>query len=224
MGDTGSSVNGTTIGPEFAESFADLNGRQVHHFASEMANLGFARMTEVLLSMLDSGIWQEFGDGLGTYRFLPGEFDYFLSQQGVGRKRVMDEVSDLDAKVRMEAAMDERRTGEEGYRRRLVDARAQNPQRPGRPIEPFGLTKAEAKSLVEPGAAQRRLDREALGGAVRRFSNTGGRTTHKPYREHVPQWQRLRNQAERLTDDDLDSLLDALKAEQRRRKRQNDSS
>lgn len=54
------------IDAQFAESFADPNGRQVHHFASTMANLGFARMTEALLSMLDSGTWREFTDGLGN--------------------------------------------------------------------------------------------------------------------------------------------------------------
>lgn len=109
----GTQVNG--IDPEFAQSFADLNGRQVHQFASQMSNLGFARMTDVLLSMLESGVWREFGDGQGDFRFLPGEYDYFLSQQGVDRKHVMRGVRDLDAKARLEAAMDERRTGEDGY-------------------------------------------------------------------------------------------------------------
>lgn len=52
--------------------FTDLNARKVHAFASQMANLGFERMTEELLAMLDSEAWHEFKDGLGTYRFLPG--------------------------------------------------------------------------------------------------------------------------------------------------------
>lgn len=218
MGNPGSSVNGT-IGPEFAESFADLNGRQVHQFASEMANLGFARMTEALLGMLDSGIWREFVDGLGTYRFLPGEYDYFLTQQGVDREHVMKGVRDLDAKARLEAAMDERRTGEGGYRRRLTEARDQNPQRPGRPIEPFGYTESEAKALVKSTRRNAAGHREALGDGVRRYTNTG--SAARPV-DDTPRWVRLRNQAERLSDDDLGELVDALKAEQRRRKRQND--
>lgn len=210
-------VNGTdSIGPEFAQAFTDLNGRQVHQFASQMANLGFARMTEELLSMLDSGVWREFEDGLGTYTFLPGEYDYFLTQQGVDRDHVMKGVRDLDAKARLEAAMDERRTGEEGYRRRLVEARAANPQRPGRPIEPFGYTEAEAKSLVSSTRRTAAGHKEALGDRVRRYTNTG--STARPV-DDTPKWVRLRNQAERLSDDDLDELLDALKAESRRRKR-----
>lgn len=212
-------VNGTNIGPEFADSFADVNGRKVHQFASEMANLGFARMTEVLLSMLDSGDWRQFHDGLGTYRFLPGEFDYFLTQQGVNREHVMKGVRDLDAKARLEAAMDERRTGEDGYRRRIAEAREQNPHRPGRPIEPFGLNRAEAKAQVNWGGGAAATHREALGDRVRRYSLTGGRTTQKPSEEApTPRWVRLRNTAERLPDDDLDALIDALKAERRRRK------
>lgn len=212
----------TTIGPEFAESFSDLNGRQVHQFASIMSNLGFARMTEALLSMLDSQVWREFVDGLGTYRFLPGEFDYFLTQQGVDREHVMSGVRDIKAKARLEAAMDERRTGEDGYRRRLVEARDANPQRPGRPMVPYGVTKVEAKLLVEEGAAPRRLDRPPLGGAVRRFTNTGGRTSLQPYRDDVPRWMRLRNSAERLPDAELDELVEALRAEQKRRQKRSD--
>lgn len=206
----------TEIGPEFAESFTDTNGAQVHQFASQMANLGFSRMTEALLGMLDSGAWREFTDGLGTYRFLPGEFDYFLTQQGVARDHVMRGVADTEAKARLEAHMDERRTGEEGYRRRLADVRQQVPNRPGRPIEAYGLTWAEAKAQVNGSAAQRR-DRAALGGAVRRHTNTDGRTTAKPYREQ-PRWVQLRRRAEQLPNDELDQLLDALKAERRRRK------
>lgn len=216
MGDPG------VIGPEFADSFADLNGRQVRQFASQMANLGFARMTEALLSMLDSGIWREFVDGLGTYRFLPGEYDYFLTQQGVARDHVMDGVRDIDAKARIEAAMDERKTGEEGYRRRLTEARDSNPQRPGRAIEPFGFSTSEAKALVEGTGRQPPEHRQALGEAVRRFTNTGGRTSIRPSREHVPRWMQLRNSAERLSDADLDELLTALKAERRRRSRRPD--
>lgn len=208
------------IGPEFADSFADLNARQVRQFASQMANLGFARMTEALLSMLDSGIWREFTDGLGTYRFLPGEYDYFLTQQGVAREHVMKGVQDLDAKARLEAAMDERKTGEEGYRRRLAEAREQNPQRPGRPIEPFGVTESERKALVSERVAAGNTRRPALGSRVRQFSATGGRTTQRPSEQApVPRWMQLRNSAERLSDADLAELVDALKAEQRRRKR-----
>jgi hypothetical protein len=153
------------------------------------------------------------------------------------------------------------RTLKRAGRRRVAEARLANPTRPGRPIEPFGLTKSEAKTLVNGGAGVARRDRpaypsrpgrpiepfgytqseakaqvslrggrpaalhrEALGDAVRRFSNTGGRTTIRPSRESVPRWVQLRNSAERLADDDLDALLDALEVERRRRRRTSEPS
>jgi hypothetical protein len=127
----------------------------------------------------------------------------------------------LPAKARLEAAMDERLpAGEDGYRRRLAEVRLANPQRPGRPIEPFGLTKVDEIALVSGNNAQRVGSREALGGAVRRYTNTDGRTAKKPYRDAIPRWMQLRNAAERLADDDLNALLDALKAERRAAVRQ----
>ena len=209
----------TSIGPEFAEAFTDLNGRQVHQFASIMSNLGFERMTDALVSMLDSHVWCEFVDGLGTYRFLPGEFDYFLTQQGVARENVMSGIRDIKAKARLEAAMDERRTGEDGYRRRLVEARDANPQRPGRPMEPFGLTELEAKQLVKGTRSEATArHRPALGKAVRRYAASGGEPT-APVADKPPRWVRLRNTAERLPDDDLNELVAALQAEQERRRK-----
>lgn len=102
----------------------------------------------------------------------------------------------------------------------LSPVREQVPAHPGRPIEPFGITKAEAKDLLNGRAAVRRPDRPALGAAVRRFTNTDGRTAKKPYEESIPRWMYLRNSAERLNSEDLDMLVDALRAEQRRRRRQ----
>lgn len=198
--------------------FVDLNGRQVHAFASKMANLGYAELADQLLAMLRSGAWRSFKDGLGSYEFLPGEFDYFLTQQGVKRDDVMAGVRDLDTKAELEAAMDERRTDEEGYRRPILKARAENPQRPGRPIEPFGLTESEAKALVEGTRVLHAAHREALGGAVRRWVATG-RTTTKPPSRELPSVERLRRSAMRLDDADLADLIDSLKQEQKRRRR-----
>lgn len=200
------------------EGFLDLNGRQVHVFSQRMANLGYAEMTTQLMAMFRSGAWQRFTTGLGEHVFLPGEFDYFLSQQGVKREDVMRGVREVELKAELEAAMDERRTGEEGYRRRLEEVRSQVPVRPGRVIEPFGLNPQEAKFLLGDRAATTRAHREALGGAIRRFTNTGGETTIRPS-ERAPRWMQLRNTAERLPDTDLDELLTALQAEKRRRRR-----
>jgi hypothetical protein len=198
--------------------FTDRNGRAVHAFAIQMANLGFARMTDELLGMLDSGVWRYFKDGLSTYEFLPGEFDYFLTQWGVEREHVMRGIQDIDAKAKLESFMDERRTGEEGYRRRLVEVREANPQRPGNPIVPFGLTKAEAKYLVNgEGRGAPPSHRPALGERVRRYASTGGQTT-KSARDELPTVERLRRSAVRLNDEDLAALVDALKLEQRQRR------
>jgi hypothetical protein len=196
--------------------FVDQNGRQVHAFALQMTNLGYARMKDELLRMLKSEAWHDFRDGLGRYQFLAGEFDYFLTQQGVRRDDVMKGIQDLDAKAELERHMDERKTGKENYRRPIVQARAENPQRPGRPIEPFGVTKAEAKALVGDRARDARLDRSALGERVRRFSRTGD---VKAPRDSLPLVERLRRSAMRLDDDDLADLIDSLKQEQRRRRR-----
>ena len=199
--------------------FLDLHGREVHAFSMEMANVGFQRMAELLLWMLRSGTWRSFKDGLGSYAFLPGEFDYFLSQRGIRREDVM-KIPDVDVKAEIEAAMDERRTGTDGYRRPALQARKENPQRPGLLIEPFGITKAEAKALIDDGATGGRPDRPALGIRVRRWSNTSGETTKLPSesapRPHV---ERVRRSALRLNDDDLSDLIDSLRQEQRRRRR-----
>jgi hypothetical protein len=197
--------------------FLDLHGREVHAFSTEMANVGFQRMAELLLSMLRSEAWRSFKDGLGSYAFLPGEFDYFLSQRGIRREDVM-KIPDVDIKAEIEAAMDERRTGEDAYRRPALQAREDNPERPGQPIEPFGYTLAEAKRLAAGTATGGRGDRPALGLRVRRWSNTGGETTKLPSEATpVPPAERLRRAALRLSDDDLADLIDSLKQEQRRR-------
>jgi hypothetical protein len=204
--------------PKPEQGLLDLNGRQVHAFASEMANVGYAKMADLLVAMLESEAWRSFHDGLGRYEFLEGEFDYFLTQQGVRREDVMNGVRDIEIKARFEAHMDERKTGEDGYRRRILEVRAANPARPSRPIEPFGFTKAEAKALVNGAEAQRLTNRQALGKAVRRWRNTNGATTKDPSRT-LPLAERLRRSAVRLSDEDLDTLVEGLKQEQRRRRR-----
>lgn len=197
------------------KEFTDLNAKKVFAFASQMENLGFERMTQELMSMLDSGAWREFKDGLGTYRFLPGEFDYFLTQQGVTREQIMKGVQDLDAKARLESHMDERRTGQADYRRRIVEAREANPQRPVRPMEPFGYTESEAKALFSD-TQRAALARPPLGDRVRRYVNTGGKTT-KTARDELPRLIRLGQTACRLNDEELASLIETLRQELRRR-------
>lgn len=197
-------------------AFLDQNGAAVHRFALDMANLGFAVFTEKLLAMLDSEVWQEFQDGLGAYHFLQGEYDYFLSQQGVTREYVMHGVADVRAKARLEEAMDERRTGTPDYRRRLTDVRTANPTRPGRPIVPFGFSLQEAKVLHEEGSVRVAKGRPPLGQSVRVFRNTGGLTTVSPSRRR-PVVERLTRSAVRLPDEEFATLLNALAGEQQRR-------
>jgi hypothetical protein len=202
---------------DLENGFLDLHGREVQAFSSGMANVGFHRMADLLQSMLKSEAWRSFKDGLGSYAFLPGEFDYFLTQRGIRRDDVM-KLPDLNIKAEIEAAMDERRTGEDGYRRPILRARDENPQIPGRPIAPFGFTESEAKALVNGarsgGTGQHR---EALGTRVRRFTNTGSTTNARS--ETLPAVERVRRAASRLSDEDLADLIDSLKQEHRRRKR-----
>lgn len=202
--------------------FLDLHGREVHAFAAQMANLGYAQLSDLLIAMFKSGAWRKFQDGLGTYEFLPGEFDYFLTQQGVSREDVMNGVRDIETKAQLEAAMDERRTGQPDYRRRIHQARAANPQRPDRPILPFGYPRSEAKYLLSEGALRQSSPRPPLGDAVRRWVKTGGTTTRAPCQRRSP-LEQARIMAKRLDDADLAELLDSIKVEQRRRRQHAES-
>jgi outer membrane murein-binding lipoprotein Lpp len=194
--------------------FADRNAEQVHAFALQIGNLGLSRVADLLLAMFESGAWHQFQDGTGTFRFLPGEFDYFLTQQGVTRDHVMHGVRDVQVKARLEEAMDERRTGEDGYRRRLADVRDQVPQRPGRDIEPFGYTAAEGRELTgRKGSA-----REALGRAPRQLRLSGGVTTKRP-NELASRVERLHRSVLRLDDVELAAMAEAISQEQARRSR-----
>ena len=187
--------------------FTDENAGQVHQFALEMSNLGLSRIAELVIAMLESGRWQSFRDGLGNYKFLPGEFDYFLTQQGVSRDLLMNGIRDVTVKARLEEAMDERRTGEAGYRRPVAEAREQLPDRPGQPIEPFGYSRAEARTLGIKGSA-----REPLGRAPRQFRLTDGKTTRRP-NEQRSRVEQLTASIRRLSDDDLSLVSMAVSSE-----------
>jgi hypothetical protein len=197
--------------------FADSRAKQVHSFALQMGNLGLARVTDLVVAMLESGVWKEFRDGTGVYRFLPGEFDYFLTQQGITRDQLIHGIRDVAVKARLEEAMDERRTGEEGYRRRLADVRKEVPDRPGQPIEPFGYTRAERAFVTTPTTGSASY-REPLGRAAREYRRSGGTTTRRPNEERG-RYERLRGAVLRLADDELASLVDAISEEQDRRRR-----
>lgn len=196
------------------KSTSDDNGELVERFALTMQNLGLNRAADELAKMLKSGRWRRFVQGFQNFEFLPGEFDYFLTLQGITRDAVMA-IPDVKVKAKLEEAMDERKTGEPGYRRPILQARAEIPQIPGRQIEPFGLTKKEANVLVNG----RGDARPPLGSSVRRWRNTAGVTTRKP-NELRPAWERLAASAVRLDDEDLEQLYERLQAERQQRRRQ----
>jgi len=192
----------------------DLNGRQVHRFSLDIANLGFARMSDLVKSLLESKVWMDFKDNLGVYHFLPGEFDYFLSQCGVKREDVIHGIRDIKFKARLEKAMDERKTGNSGYRRKIEQVRAENPAVPGRPIMPFGFTKNEAKLLKIKGRRGETLkEQKALGSRVRHFR------LHGEKRKSLPLLDRLINSLAKLSDGDLDKFVASAKREQLRRQK-----
>lgn len=196
--------------------FTDVNGEQVHSFALQMGNLGLSRVADLLVAMFASGMWREFKDGTGVYRFLPGEYDYFLTQQGVTRDLVMHGVRDVKIKAQLEEAMDERRTGEEGYRRRLTEVRAEVPDRPGNPIEPFGYTQSES-AVLEGDGRQVARHREPLGRAPRQYRLSGGTTTRRP-NEELDRSERLQRAVLRLPDDALAAMAKAIAQQQQQRR------
>lgn len=148
----------------------DRNGELVHRFSLHMQNLGFQRMADELVTMLDSGVWTRWRDGSGEVVLLPGEYDYFLSMCGITRDMVMTGIRDMEAKARIAEAMDERRAGEDDYRRAFPEVKAALGRRDA---EPFGFTQAE-RAAVE-SAFDKRVSRyqPALGSRVRRYVRTG---------------------------------------------------
>lgn len=191
---------------------ADQNGEIVQQFAMTMHNLGMARAGEVLLEMLASERWREWSQGGMVFRFLPGEFDYFLTQQDIQRSVVMA-IPDIEVKAKLEKAMDERRTGDAGYRRPISLARNEIPEIPGRPLMPYGYTRREASSLPE---GEGRADhRPALGERVRSYANANGEVQQK--RDERARWEKLGASARRLPDDDLLKLKALIDMECSRR-------
>lgn len=193
---------------------ADENGEMVQRFGLRMHNLGLERAGDELLTMLRSGRWRKWSQGGMMFEFLPGEFDYFLSQQEIYREYVMI-IPDVTAKATLEEAMDERRTGESGYRRPIKTAREQVPELPGRPITPYGYGKAEGRSLAESGESSSSA-RPPLGSSVRRYRDTGGESTRPP-RDERARWERLAASAVRLPDQELDFLIDCVVQEKTKR-------
>lgn len=199
---------------------SDESGELIARFANTMHNLGMARAADELVKMMESGRWRKFVQGFQTFEFLPGEFDYFLTQQEVTREMVMA-IPDVEAKARLEEAMDERKTGEPGYRRPILQVRSEVPRIPGRIIMPFGYGEKEAKALVgdvETDGCVPPVKRHALGRQVRRWRLTGGETTKAPAEER-PKWERLVASAVRLENADLDALYEAVRAERQKRRR-----
>lgn len=196
--------------PKTTRTTQDANGRAVHQFALEMDNLGLAKLADRILAMLKSGTWQSFKDGYGQHEFLPGEFDYFLTQQGITREQLLHGLRNIADKAELEKAMDERRTGDSTYRRSLPEVRANNPEQPNQPILPFGYSAREARFLDQDGATlPKSKQRPALGTSVRRYTVTGGRTS-KSAAQELPKVERLRRSAARLPPDELDQLIVSL--------------
>lgn len=197
-------------------SLMDRNGRLVHAFSVEMSNLGFDRMTEHVVAMLKADAWREWKDGLGTVRLLPGEFDYFLSMCSVDRDTIMHGIRDVAVKARLQGAMDERRSGEDGYRRRYPEVRAAVGRR--RRAIPFGYTESEGRTLAEDlGEDLPARRRQALGDAARRFAATGSTQRSAPQRSRVEQ---IEASVQRLDDAELEELAQWLNDYRKERKQQ----
>lgn len=185
------------------------NDEVVQKFSMTMHNLGLSRAAEELLDMLKSQGWQRWSQGGMTFEFLPGEFDYyFLSQQDIQRSEVMA-IPDIDAKAKLEEAMDERRTGEPDYRRQIADARAALPE-----LLPYGHTRKEAEVILEGDGKP--TQRPPLGSTLRHYRNSGGKEARRP--DKRARWKCLAASARRLPDDELVELQKLIDEERERRR------
>jgi hypothetical protein len=192
----------------------DMNGRTVSRWSTTMHNLGFAVFEDEMVKMLELGVWRDFHDALGHWRFLPGEFDYFLSSVNIERDHVLHGVRDLDVRARVQDSMDQRRTGEAGYRRTFEEVRASNPHPAAGSLQPYGYKLAERHMLEAAGVEVSAKQREPLGSAVREYVRSGRTTRPRPYASPLDQ---LKRRSLRLGDDDLNDLVEHVLAEQRRR-------
>ena len=196
--------------PQPEQSLLDLNGRQVRAFASKMPRSAMPSWPTYWSQCSNRERGEPSRTALGATSSWRASSTDFLTQQGVRRDDVMNGVRDIETKARLEAHMDERKTGEDGYRRRIVEVRAANPARPSRPIEPFGYTKTEAKALTNGRAGSTRPERPAWNESSP-LNPTGGETTRKPS-DLLSRTERLRRFAVRLRDEDLESLIERPQA------------
>jgi len=95
-------------------------GDHVNQFARAVPNMGrVGDLTRASLEMLRSKDWRDYRDATGAYRFLPGEFDYFLALQTVDARDVARFYLTTEDRVELATAMDRTRTDEPRYRRSL---------------------------------------------------------------------------------------------------------
>jgi hypothetical protein len=199
--------------PARESRMTDRNGQLVHKFQLDMQNLGFQRMADEMVSMLRSGVWREWKDGLGNVHLLPGEYDYFLSMCGITRDDVMHGIRDMAIKARLEKAMDERRTGDAKYRRRYEEIK---PVLGRRNAKPFGYTKSEHQMMNGKDKRLIPVHRMALGSSVRRYAKTGDGRQPSKKRSKVEQ---LEASIARLDDKEFVQLSEWLTEHRKQRRR-----
>ena len=104
------------------------NGARVLDFSRSVPNLGrLGELTEATVGMLQSKDWRDYSDAIGTYHWLPGEFDYFLALQTVDARDIARLYLTPDQRAELAGAMDRTRTGEARYRRTLDEVCTANP-------------------------------------------------------------------------------------------------
>ena len=203
---------------QIENSFLDLHGRQVHAFSIEMANVGFTRMADLLKSMLDSEAWRSYKDGQGEHNFLPGEFDYFLTQRGIRREDVYERPGHGMQRGASRSTWMSGALARTATAARTPGPRGE-PHGAGKAHRAVGLTQNRGKALVNEGGAIGGLwHREALGHRARRYAETGDAKA-KSEKNPRSSFERVRSAALRLGDDDLADLINSLKQERRRRQR-----
>lgn len=104
------------------------HGEHVHRYARAVPNMGrIGDLTRATVELLRSEDWREYTDATGAYRFLPGEFDYFLALQTVEARDVARFYLSMEERAELAMAMDRSRTAEDGYRRTREDVAQAHP-------------------------------------------------------------------------------------------------
>ena len=182
------------------------HGAAVNAFGRHVHNLGrMGDLTAMILEMLHSEAWRRYRTATGTYRWLPGEFDYFLAVHDVDARDLPRLFLTPEKRAELAKAMDRTRVDDPHYRRSLDAAASANGTRhgllekwttyhwaPGDPIGPRVRSRIKTGVTFEESARARREVRLRSNGSWTRI-------------------QAVIRAAANLSDDEIRAVVDALR-------------